>query len=402
MGGVLRGIPHIFKGQMAYLILALIVGLPFSPLLFHKLDIWHAIGFYAQIVIWFGFGMLLFGAAKQRFINNIPLFLLFCYAGISTAIVCHAHMEAGKYNTATFLVFFNFITILLLYYLLTYYLRKSEVCRVISALQYIVIFNALYCTLQLYGLAQFTQLKFPMSLTSGQPHSQVIGFVGNGTYLSAFIGMMFPLLFINTSRRNILAAILCVLLLTQCGEVAGDPAVVGFGILFVYSIVAAFKKPKFLFFTALVVAIALFLLFRNHNFFGVNGRTEVWKNAFEYIQYHFPMTGSGLGAMNLIAAKYQEQFGLWRHLHQEFLQVVLELGIIGLILTLNVIFEFFKTRSLSNTEFCLKLSFLGFLLSCCLLSSSHQWFMTVYATVIYSLFKVINEDNKWQPLPEKN
>lgn len=389
----------IFRTAMVYVILVLILGLPVSPLIFNKLDIWHAAGFFSQTVIWSGFGVMLWGAAKQRTVSNLPIALLFIWCGITVLHVCHIQLVGGKYNTGTFFPFFNLLTILMLYHLLSYYLHKAQVCMVIKALQFVVCFTTILCTLQHFGLAQFTKMAVPFT-GDGRANSQMIGFLGNGTHLSAFIGMMFPVLFINTSRQTFLTAVLCILLLTQCGEVAGDPALTGWAIILAYAIMFSLSSKRHWWISIVLFIGAVLYGMAHPSFTSFNGRIAIWSAAFDHIQSNFPLTGSGLGSVNMLAAKTQV-FASWRHLHQEYLQYTLEIGLIGLALIANVVWNLITTKANDWTERCLKMSVMGFLISCFTLSSSHLWVMSVYATIFYSLFMALHEDTKWQHLQEK-
>ena len=105
------------------------------------------------------------------------------------------------------------------------------------------------------------------------------------------------------------------------------------------------------------------------------------------------LTGSGLGTVQQAFRRIELRAD---HLHMEYFWVVFEIGIIGIILVINLIKEFFSIKAENKTELTLKAVVLGFLVSCCFNFPAHLWLPATWAMACYSMFYTIkNEELIW-------
>lgn len=71
------------------------------------------------------------------------------------------------------------------------------------------------------------------------------------------------------------------------------------------------------------------------------GRIEMYKGAFEIFK-DFPVFGAGLGECEKLFPVYMPELGQHLHVHNTFLEVLLETGLIGLTAFLGIFFIFFR------------------------------------------------------------
>jgi len=249
-------------------------------------------------------------------------------------------------------------------------------------MKYVVVVNLMVCVLQLFGLSQFFELLFK---NSSHLNSIVVGFIGNGTHLSGFLASSIPLFLIEGKREDWLCLTLLLIILFFTGTTFGDPSISGFVVS--YLIFLNFYKTKKIKWLLLCLPI-LILLFQKGNLFAFSGRIELWITFWK--KFHIlPITGQGLGAVDFFARNSNIKF---HHLHQEFFQVLFELGVIGFVLVVNVIKSFFEKTAQTRTQVAVKSCVLGFLVSCCFNYPAHLWVPATWAMFFYAAFEILNKE----------
>lgn len=389
---------------MHILILIMLVGINLAGFIFRPLDIWHAQGFYTQICLLVIFAWMFVEKPKRIEGPNIPLGLVFLVVGINVSVLCYFSLLQKKYNIANFYPFFNFLCLLVFYKICVTYLTAKTIRQIMVILKYTVTATLFLCVLQAVGLSQFFSLIHPDELYL---NNLVTGFIGNGTHLSGFLASMIPLYLIKPSREDILSLALLLIVLCLCGTTIGDPSIAGF--IIAAAIGAGYlwrvdrrKLGYLLGFILIVCTLALRVASPRflHHFFETNGRISLWKYYWQ-IFVHYPITGIGLGKLNQV---YQmTPYPGFRHLHLEYFQFLLELGVFGGVVIVNLITSFLKTVAQDRIQLCLKLSVIGFLLSCCLNYSAHIWIFTTYTMFFYSAFTLLNQKGfEYDSVPQRN
>ena len=368
---------------MFILILILLVGISFSPFLFidHKVFLpWHVQGMWAQVLIMTAFSWSFFENPKYIPKRNIPLGLLHLWVGGSTAIICTKSQMAGVYNYWTLFPYFNFLCLMVLYTLITRYLSKQEIRTILRCLRYVVIATLGMCVLQYVGLSQFFRLFVK---DHGQVHYNLVtGFIGNGTHLSGLLAMCIPLFLWKNTREDKLAILLTLLVLCVSGSTIRDPSISGF--IISIALIIYMAKRRFAWSVLLLgsgILAGMYVYKHNPSFFSVSGRLDLWGAYLPILKEKF-ILGSGLGTVKVLSTT--SQFPKAHHLHLEYYQYLVELGLIGLILIGNVIIEFIKKKPQGQTDKVLKAIVFGFLLSCLFNFPSHLWLPSIIAIFAYS------------------
>lgn len=383
---------------MFYIITFLIVGISFSPLLIKRPDIWHCQGIFAQTVIMVAFAWSFIEKRKNIAISNWPLAALIFWTGLQTAWFCWQNQIEGRYDIKHFFPYFNFICLLILYQIITYYLSRSHIEKILVCMKYVVIATLLVCVLQKFGLAQYFELlkdklSPELQAKNRELNNLVTGFLGNGTHLSGFLGSTIPLFLWRSKREDCLVLGLMALVLAHCGTTIGMPSVAGpLAILF---ILVYWFKNRCLTIAAGVGLIGAFIGFLNGiQFFSATGRIAIWEYYWHIFQ-KMPITGFGLGAVNILFP--HTPFPESRHVHLEYLQYGVEIGLVGLICILGMVNHFFHMVARDKTELCLKACILGFLITGFLNYPSKLWLVSTWAMFWYAAMFSLRSENGIKP-----
>lgn len=380
---------------MFWIFVITLVGVSFSPLLFPKLDIWHAQGIWVQTCILILFSWSFFEIGKEIRVQNKPLGILNLWLGLLTAFICYKSQAAGKYNIQNFFPYFNFLCLLIFYRLVIQHLDKQKIIKLMSCLKWTILVTLFMCVLQKFGLSQFFAL-----LAKGHSHFNniVSGFLGNGTHLSGFLASSIPLFLYKSKREDVLAIVFIIILLFFTGTTLGDPAISGFVITIAILLVYFFVyNRKMTIMVLLAVALMMFLAFmliedknRLFIFFYPQGRIEPWMYYWKIFKVNTPITGVGLGKINQLYKV--TPFPDVRHLHLEYFQFMFEAGILAFLGICYMIYDFFKRKSDCKEQFILKLMVMGFCLSCLFTYPAHLWLPSTIAMFAYASFYSIENE----------
>jgi O-antigen ligase len=353
--------------------------MPFSPFLFPQLDMWHGAGQYCQIGILILLAYSFFEKQKKVNVTNIPLALLTLYLGLNTAWFWQQGLLNDEYRFAIFQPLFNFICFLI-FYRLSFYLNRESIKRILTFLSYSICLYLFYTVIQVFNLDTFTK---PYNVDSTVPDI-VGGMFGNSSHNASFLAICLPLFYLKENRFSILCALLTWVLLVKIGSVTGllTAAVVTIFFTFFY------RLPAYYYSILILGAIAG--CFARVNITDA-GRFKMWKALWTPIKKNF-IFGSGLGMMNNLGMT--NTFKGWRHSHNEFFQMLLSTGIVGLTAILYCIWEYFRTMFKDRLAVVLASCFLGFLVTSLLLFPVHLWIIAMIAIMAYSWqFVLKNEED---------
>jgi len=391
---------------MFWIFAAIMCGVNIAPLFFPQLDSWHAQGFWVQTGILVLFSWSFFENGNKVFLKNKPLGLLTLWVGLQTAYFCFLAQSIQKYDTSHFLPYFNFLCLLIMYQMVISHLDKKKIEKILEYMRWMLIGTCFVCVLQFFGLSQVFELAKTNYLQLSQFNNNlVVGFSGNGTHLSGFLASCIPLLFLKRSRENVLILILLLLILTQTGTSKNDPSASGFIVALCIGYYYLYFKNRKTFWVVFLFSIftfcVLFVIFNNNpmfvKFISLGGRLDIWKFYYPLFRI-YSMAGTGLGTVNRIflnvkdVTNFATSIPKARHLHLEYYHFVLELGIIGLILILNLIKNFFSFRNNGNIVFVLKAMVIGFLVSSLFNFPAHLWLPSTYAMFAYASLNAIKNE----------
>ncbi len=361
---------------MSYLILAFFCLLPFGSFFFRQVDIWHGQGQYVQIGILILFCYSFFEKGKVVQILNKPLGAFILWCGLVTSANWIIVFSLTKhYPIKIFLPFFNLLCLVWLYKIIVEYCTRNYIEKIFKWLKYSILIVLVYCVLQWFQLDQFFK-----SLETSVDMDCLVGTIGNQSHLAAFLAVVQPLFF-NKNRQDILCLILLWIILILTGSVSG--LVCGTIVLLFWLF---FNNKKLALFSSILALLIFSYIFITHSsFFTNSGRFDIWLKVFEIFKSK-PITGMGLGSLSSNAH--------WQHLHNEYYQIALETGVIGLGLVLWCIWDYFKIFLTIKSDVAIKLvsMFLGFCLLGLFTFNAHLWLISVFGMMAYAgIYCIKNE-----------
>lgn len=207
--------------------------------------------------------------------------------------------------------------------------------------------------------------------------------------------MMLPLLFIR--KRSILSiTLLFVILLLYTNWGSKVPPLTGIIVAITVMMYYLFMMKRKVFYILLPILIVGSIIAVNNMdivskklFLSASGRIDTWMEYFDKSKLSF-ITGKGLGAINIIA---KQKGTAIRHLHNEYMHFLVEIGLIGLLVIIYCIWDYFKLKvKQDKIVIILKAVFLGFILQAVTLYPAHLWIMASVGMFSYaSLFCIRNE-----------
>lgn len=361
--------------------------LPWGNFFFKNVDCWHGEGQFVQVCILILFCFSFFEKSKQVKVLNKPLGTFICWAGLITAYWwITIFFKTQHYPVKLFMPFFNLLCLVWFYKLIVEYLDSASIERILKWFKYSVILLLLYCVLQFFKLDEF----FNGLNNTGD---QLVGTIGNSMHLAGLLAILQPLFF-KKGWINIFSLIVLWLIILATGSATG--LVAGLAVILFWLF---FKKRKIAIITGGISFISLVILhFLKPNFFYNSQRFEIWKITFGIIKDKF-ITGFGLGSVGTIKlTPYYPKEGniTWQHLHNEYYQVIFEIGLVGLVLVIWCIWNYFKKFNSLKTDLTIRLAsvFFGFCLISLVTFFGHLWQTAVIGMFAYASIYCLNNEVK--------
>ena len=260
--------------------------------------------------------------------------------------------------------------------------NEGQINRIIGA---VIIVGALF---GIYGILQYNGIDFSFWI-GNYGRGKVFGLFGNAGYFAEYLILPLPItisLFL-VSKNKIIKILLLIGILTMTSTIAltfTRTPYLSLVISFIFMLLLfaisrekiLFKKNKKIFiviFIAIVLIVSLFVIPTSLNEKGTvlstikervslselvseftsGRRTAIWKYTIPMIK-DYPLLGSGIGSFKYNSLRYQAKFfdqgdnralypyGVADKTHNEYLQLGAELGIIGLIIFIWLIFAYFN------------------------------------------------------------
>ena len=223
--------------------------------------------------------------------------------------------------------------------------------------------SALYAFLQFFG-RDYEPLVGGFSIRFGS--LRVMSFFGNPNFFAAFLVVCLPLFLSGFFAKHGMARYFfagCTLLAGGALFLTGTrSAMLAAGISCVLFCVIAYGKPgKTRYLGAVAVTAGLvisgFLYSARVEGMGFEPRQAGWWTTLEIVEDH-PVFGTGVGSFNVYHPGYRDRFEeialaktthetRLEHVHNEFLEILSDLGLSGLLLFLGILFVFFYRYYLS-------------------------------------------------------
>jgi hypothetical protein len=296
-------------------------GLPFSPFIFRPhFDIWHAQTAWVHIWIMLLFGINFFYPSKQT-TRNFPLGAWIIWIGGTTLWLWTSVIIKQKLYPAPLLMPFLHCLIPAFFYLAFLQVWSHDNLKLM--LRYIAYAGVIVIV---YGFLQIANLdQFFRNLDGGA--DRLVGTIGNPNHFAIYLAMLVPIFAIQSHwiwRFWIATALILIIL---CDSTAGILATGGMAIWCLWS-----WKRHWLWFLAAAIGLWAIYAFLYRDPLNPSGRLEAWGTFWELFEKK-PITGLGSGFISQLSRSTSNGSILgWRHIHNEYFQVAIEQGIIGLMI----------------------------------------------------------------------
>ena len=357
--------------------LLLLSGLPFSFFLGRAwgLDIWHSQTLWAQaglLALWIGWGCQLDALPK---LLRVWLGLVVGWTG---ALWVRLSVAEKVYPLPLLMGMGHLVVILLFLGMALREWRDDQIDRYVRGMAWAYVGVVAYSLLQLVSLDQFFVQLEPNVLKD-----VVVGTIGNPTHHSVVLALGLPMVLAQPQRLFQATALVAL-------------GLIGYLLLFHQSSTGFLAvcvslswwswrtSPKW---RGLVLTmwglLGLGALQFTH-LLNMSGRVFAWNNFAELVRQK-PITGWGPGAVMQLSAAVPSGHPMyaWRHVHNEWLQVAIEHGLLGLVCAVTLaLWLLWRAVKLPGAQVTMAGAiWVAFLVACSTLYPAHLWQTGVYALV---------------------
>lgn len=276
-----------------------------------------------------------------------------------------------------------------LLYLVVYFLAfiaissYSNVSKIIPNVMKVMFYSgfvmSLYVLLQSVGIDPLFKIS-SVEATVHTPSYKLAGTLGHPTIVASFILMCLPAAIYLQKKYSLFIMVLALILtksMVSIGAFALSTAfLMSFG-----------DKYRLILFAALFALLAL--IFHKLIIAESSGRYDVWITALNDIKQNPTtlLTGFGIGAFAFIFQPLMHsKIPYWASLHNEYLQVLWSVGIVGLFLMIRSIYWFFKNSWNISDNFSVRCLATSFFSICVCALGNFTWQLGTFC--IYSIIIV--------------
>ena len=346
-----------------------LAGLPFAHFFNNELDIWHAQTWWVHGALVLLMGMWMWGPSAPL-PRNRPLACWFVWVSLmSLQVFTSILVVTKKYPLSLFVGWGHLLSILLMYCVATSLLDVDAFSRLWRWVARAGVVVMGYCVLQLLHLDQF-YANIDNKIAEAD---LLVGTIGNPSHLGAYLALLLPVFLAQPGRRWKLAVGLDVLLLlltkSRAGWIAASVSVLWW---------MWHTHRRWMPLVGVLLGIGGTIIVFNHGSINTSGRWAVW-NAFYTLLQERPITGFGPGFVMDYSSTITSGFlHKWRHVHNEYLQLIVEQGIIGLGFVLWGIWDVLaRLRRVEKTPLVILAGgvFLAFLVNAFVNFPAHLWLL---------------------------
>jgi hypothetical protein len=284
-------------------------------------------------------------------------------------------VATNQYNFLIFMPFFNLLCFILFYKAIVEYLNEVDIDRILRWFSYVVGIMAVYGIIQWCNLDQFHK-HFN---TVGLPDA-VVGTIGNPTHFASWLAICLPILYYAKHSFRTIFIIFAWIVLLLIGSLSG----IGVAVIITLFYNSFFGRLKQCLLAFIILGSLSFIVlslkgFSWETFLSNSGRFEFWRNIYP-IFTQSPIVGGGFG--KIISLNNH-----WKHCHNEFYQIAIEGGLIGLGFVIWCIVEYFKKFiKLPKTKLsiCLCSMFIAFLLLSLVNFTCHLYLIGILGLFSYA------------------
>ena len=370
-----------------------LAGLPLSPLLIgpltgHKIDLWHSQAWWTHLWLILLVGMSLSSGTCQV-VRNLPLACWTVWMGGWWAVsFLRSIMSSQGYDLAQMLGILHLATGLVAYLLATQVTREEwpTILRWVARTGVVL---SVYGLLQAAGFEQFFT-----DIIHHAKNRRVLGTIGNPSHYAAYLSCVLPCVLGQSGRQWKVGAGLVLTAIVVSRSLGGMVAAA------LVLLVWWWCRNRKLFWWGLAgigglaglqYAVDVWGLQHGHStpVFSMSGRLLRWGLFLDLFRERL-ITGSGPGAILALSQTIpnDEKHPLyhWRHCHNEYLQLLIEQGVVGLAAVGWMLTDWWRKAwavRYDRTALMLTLVGVAFLCNAVYNFPAHLWIMASLGLVAY-------------------
>lgn len=370
-----------------------LAGLPFACLLFRPLDPWSASSSWMQAWILGLWAFQLIQPSQGLLVSRpVGCWLLWTWLSAWWIWMTMARSQ-HVYPIGMLQGLIHATLILLAVQSFQAVMQRESLERLLRLLAIVMVFSLVYGFLQLAGLDQVFK-----SLDNATTKDEFVGTMGNPTHFGTQLALSLPLLWLQKDRLwKCLSGLMIVGIVLSRSTMA--MASVG---LWLSWWLWRDQRAWSLGLIVIGLIIGSWLFWQHSSWINPQGRWEAWQAYWTLFKDGNRMlTGLGLGWVmehsnqELVEKGLVNGHQLWRHVHQEWLQLALEQGVIGMSLVGWIVVEWWQRWSqLLKTDLVWALGglMLLFLFNTLANFSLHLWGLGMFALIAYSSLFVLERE----------
>lgn len=298
-----------------------LAGLPWSHLLFRPLDPWHGQALFWQASVLCLSAWAVSGRGHVQIVNK-PLGFLLAYLSLWTLWLCWQSIRLQKaYLLPILPAACHLLLIVLAYHALSTTLTPAACAGMGRAIAWSTALLVGYGVLQLLNCDPFFKNLDPNIKTDA-----LVGTLGNPSHFAAQLAVLSPWLWHQRGRGWQTLSVVAGALVLGCRSTGGVLALAAAGAVGAW---VRWPHCRGHLLVGGAVACGLFV-WGSSEALNDHGRWAAWK-AFAPLFWQRPWFGSGPGFVMGLSGIFPEGHALyqWRHVHNEYYQMVLEWGLVG-------------------------------------------------------------------------
>jgi hypothetical protein len=367
-----------------------LAGLPFAHFLFRPLDLWHAQALWAQgwaVGLW----AISLGKSNRVLRPNPGLAGFVCWVGLYSLFIWVNVMKTSKtYPLPLLGSLTHLLLIIFLYQSALTTWTQPFIEKLLRVMAWVGVILIVYGGLQLLNLDQFFR---GLGTGPGDTKDSLVGTIGNPSHFAVQLAMFIPLFLLQPGWFWIGCAGAAWSLLVLTNSISG---VVAGWLVLGWIIWHQARWWGWVGLWGLIGLVGFVIVWTHPSLLNPHGRWAAW-TAFGELFAKQPLTGFGSGFVMSLSTQtpHGSPIFQWRHVHNEYFQVAIEYGLIGLTFIGWMIRDLIRdVWQLPKTKLVTALTgiLIAFGMNAFINFPAHLWQVGSYALVAYCGIRLLAQE----------
>ena len=379
----------------------LLAGLPLAPFLARLLripsesmDLWHAQSLWAQAGT-LCLALVAWTSPARHTSTNWPVRLWGFYViGTLLWLSTTWMMDNKTYHFPLMMFTAHLLLLLVFYHTATSTWTPEFLHQAVVAMTVVGLLLCVYGVLQALGFDQFFRTTIGQGGHGDEfpRNTRVIATIGNPSHFAAYLSMMAPGVLLLSKPWKMVGGVLMLLTIALTKSWGG---VLALGIAVAWGLTTRWKWC--LGYLMVCVCAVVVVYGAEPGYFSLSGRWQRWELFWQLFNAK-PLLGMGPGSVYSIVSQINDNnhpLYHWRHVHQEWLQLGIEQGLIGVGLVGAIVLRSLKHAWDFRTHplgLVLGMSLVAFLMNSLYNFPAHLWAVGVFGLVAVCGLEVLYAD----------